>query len=63
MNLPVLILVIYQGWDGINLIISIIQLKKGKKIDLAKLPGFDMSKIGEVTGGTRSDGDMVLLLH
>lgn len=31
-------------------------VEKGKKIDLAKLPGFDMSKIGEVTGGTRSDG-------
>ena len=31
-------------------------IAKGKKIDLAKLPGFDMSKIGKVTGGTRSDG-------
>lgn len=29
---------------------------KGKKIDLAKLPGFNMAKIGKVTGGTRSDG-------
>ena len=38
-------------------------IAKGKKIDLAKLPGFDMSKIGKVTGGTEVMEDMVLLLQ